>query len=358
MISIRYKPVKSGRFSIYLDIYNPENKVREYRFLKIYVTQDYSKSNRIKEIDREHVDSARAIKGKMDLMSISDDHQLGRKLKNVPELIEFAEAYYKKTNDYNDKAVIIHLKEFIGKNKVLVSNVSPELLESFKKTLMGKMKKNSAATYLARLRAMLTKAVDQKYLLENPFKKIKLPFARREDIQRTTLTIEDIRALQNTATTFNPQIRQAFFLACFTGLRLSDVQRLEWTCIGTDSIKFVPYKTRNTTSKTLEIPLTEQARDILSEIKKRKGSNLVFWNLPVNTSILNHIKLWGLQSGIKQNLHFHAARHSFATIGLTYGIDIYTMKELLGHSKLATTEIYAKIVDQKKQTEIAKFPKI
>lgn len=73
MITIRYKPLKSGKFSVYLDIYSTENQVREYKFLNIYVTQDYSKIKRIKEIDQEHIDSANAIKGKMELFAISDE---------------------------------------------------------------------------------------------------------------------------------------------------------------------------------------------------------------------------------------------------------------------------------------------
>ena len=61
-----------------------------------------------------------------------------------------------------------------------------------------------------------------------------------------------------------------------------------------------------------------------------------------------HIKVWASNAGIKKDITFHTARHTFGTMMLTLGADIYTTSKLMGHTRIATTEIYAKIIDKKK----------
>ena len=56
------------------------------------------------------------------------------------------------------------------------------------------------------------------------------------------------------------------------------------------------------------------------------------------------------QAGIKKDITFHCFRHSFATLQLTLGVDIYTVSKLLGHKSLKMTQIYARIIDKKKQS--------
>jgi site-specific recombinase XerD len=70
------------------------------------------------------------------------------------------------------------------------------------------------------------------------------------------------------------------------------------------------------------------------------------------------IKAWVKKAGIDKAISFHTARHTFATLSLSSGADLYTVSKLLGHRNLATTQIYAKIIDTKKSEAVAMLPKI
>jgi site-specific recombinase XerD len=68
-------------------------------------------------------------------------------------------------------------------------------------------------------------------------------------------------------------------------------------------------------------------------------------------SAWHNIKLqqWVMRAGISKTITFHCARHTYATLQLTLGTDIYTVSKLLGHKDLKTTQVYAKIIDDKKK---------
>ncbi|HQM85477.1 MAG TPA: tyrosine-type recombinase/integrase [bacterium] len=71
-----------------------------------------------------------------------------------------------------------------------------------------------------------------------------------------------------------------------------------------------------------------------------------------------HLKEWVRISGITKNVSFHTARHTFATLCISSGIDIYTTSKLLGHTDVKTTQQYAKLVDKKKDEAIDKLPEL
>jgi len=70
------------------------------------------------------------------------------------------------------------------------------------------------------------------------------------------------------------------------------------------------------------------------------------------------LKRWSEASGLRKHVTFHVARHTFATLGLTYGGDLYTISKLLGHSNIRVTQIYADIISEKKREAVDAIPPI
>ncbi len=108
-------------------------------------------------------------------------------------------------------------------------------------------------------------------------------------------------------------------------------------------IRFRQKKTKG--SETL--PISKQAFDILGE--RGKPEEAIFEDLKY--SAWNNLKLreWVMKAGITKHITFHCARHTYATLQLNLGTDIYTVSKMLGHRHLKTTEVYAKVIDKKKQ---------
>lgn len=357
MVTVRYKELKSGKFSVYLDIYMKSNGKgkRNYEFLGIYMNKDYSNpKTRVMEIDKENYKLVQTIRSKREIELNFSAHGYEAPSRINYRLLDYFDECLNKKFNYKLECMNIHLHKFVEDKLMTFNEVNVNFLEQFQDYLLAKVSRNTTNAYMGVFRQYFNKLITKGIIKVSPFADFK-PI-EEEYQERTTLTIDEVRKLSKTIPKRgNSQIRQAFLFSCFTGLRFSDVRKISSDDIVDGFLVFRPEKTKK---KIVRIPLSEQIGNIIKEVKQHPINKKIFWDLPSSQVTNLYLKFWGLEAGITKNLHFHAARHTFATVGLTYGMDLYTMKELLGHSKIEMTQIYAKIVDKKKQEELTKFPKL
>ena len=199
----------------------------------------------------------------------------------------------------------------------------------------------------AQFGALIGKAVRIGRLRENPIDRMdRADKPKAVPSARTYLTLKEIRLLHGCSS--GPErVRNAFLFSCFCGLRWSDVKSLTWDDIRSEQDRLVIAKRMEKTQEWVVTPLSQEAASFLPP---RKG-NLVF-DLPTSTAANADLKRWAKAAGIRKKVTFHTARHTFATLLLTLGADLYTTSKLLGHTNITTTQIYAEVVDEKKNRAV------
>lgn len=203
--------------------------------------------------------------------------------------------------------------------------------------------------YIATISAALNKAVRDGIIDRNPFTMLsaKEKVAKR-DRERDYLTIKEIKLLMRTPID-HESVKNAFIFACFTRLRISDILKLRWSDINikeaNDHVRYIRIQMEKT-KEYVTVPLSQEA---LKWLPTKGEPELVFHELPSSRNTRNKsINTWVAASGIQKRITFHSSRHAFATLMLTLGGDLYTVSKLLGHKNVVTTEICAKVIDQKR----------
>ena len=165
--------------------------------------------------------------------------------------------------------------------------------------------------------------------------------------ERDYLTADELKILA-AAPAPNEQVKAAFLFSCFCGLRLSDIEGLTWGAIRQNGNAWQVETRMQKTRQILYLPLSDAARSFLPDRGNKGPEDLVF-TLPKRVTTQWGVTQWVKRAGIAKNISFHCARHTFATMALTQGADLYSISKLLGHTNVATTQIYATIIDQRKQ---------
>lgn len=253
------------------------------------------------------------------------------------------------------KALLFNLEVYAGR-EVSVEDMTEEFVRGFTSHLLTRVKPSSARTYLQKLHSMMERSIEQKYASNNPVSRVMNMIPRNGGYRRSFLTVDEIRTMSATHCD-DENIKRAFLFACFTGLRLSDIETLTWSNIqpieGTPTIVKFQIKTGH----EIRIPLNQQALAVLEFQRQNMSADIVF-TLPSRTIISKVLNKWATNSGIEKHVTFHTSRHTFATLAITAGVEIYTVSKLCGHRSVRTTEIYAHIIDSTLREGVNRIDKL
>ena len=203
--------------------------------------------------------------------------------------------------------------------------------------------RNTASSYYKNFIYVLKQAYKRNFIATNLADEA--TYIKEEETHREYLTEEELTHLWQTPIKYEKVKYMALFSA-LSGLRFVDINHLEWKDVYKDKhqgyyIQFREQKTKNIKNH----PISETAYNILKSQDTSKG--LIFGGIKYS-QITRPLKAWLMDGNITKKISFHNFRHSYATLQLANGTDIYTVSKLLGHKNVATTQIYTKILDKNK----------
>src|SRR5690606_3174279 len=212
------------------------------------------------------------------------------------------------------------------------------------------MENNTVMKHIQRLRKMVTLAYKMEWIDKDPFIKFKPSYIKNEREFLREDELQDIMEKEFEIERLN-LVKDLFVFSCYTGLSYIDVMNLneDNIALGIDGGRWL-ITNRQKTHNKVKIPILPIAEELIEKYKghiKTKKTKTLFPNIS-NQKLNSYLKEIADLCGIKKNLTFHIARHTFATtITLSNGVPIETVSKLLGHTKIATTQIYAKVIERK-----------
>jgi integrase len=350
-VPLRQRKLPSGKTQLYLAV-NIHGH-RTYQALNFYLSEDKARN-------KETLRLAEAIRAKRELEVHADAEGLPDSNRRKQDFFAFAEQIYDDKLPLTKRTytnAMEHLSEFAGKD-LTVGRITAKFCEQFLAYLNKNLHPNSAAAYYARFKTVIRALVKANILPQDPAAGIHV---RRVESLPKYLTLKEVHDLLKQPCG-NNEVRDAFLFSCNTGLRYQDIKSLTWGQFRRQSIEFIQSKTgiaQQVLMSTSAINLLERRRGFRGEKKGQTDNReeLIF-SLPRRSTIDKVLKTWGERAKLQVPLSFHKARHTFATLALESGVDIYTTSKLLGHKNLSTTQIYARVTDTKKKAAVAKLPEI
>ena len=354
-VTLRTRPIKNGMLSYYLDFYpgyrdKETMKTTRHESLGIYIYAE-PKNQREKDFNERMTEKAEAIRCRRFESVVNERYDFFDHAKMSSDFL----AYFKrvlKRKDPKWKFVYEHFEYFVG-GKCRCDEVDFDLCNNFREYLLtaknlrtGKpMFINSVAGYWSTFRGFINIAYRDKMIRTNP--NDYLEKISTVPVDKESLTLEELRNLYKTPCEIDV-LKRASIFACLTGMRRSDIINLKWDDIRTyvDGNKYVEFYAQKTKARNL-IPISEEAYKFISK-ERTSIHGKVFEGFEIIMA-QHPLKKWLKAAGITKHITFHSFRHTFASLQVELGTDLYTVMQLLAHKSVTTTQIYACHADPKRR---------
>ncbi len=359
-VRIRFKKLANGSVSVYLAI--NVNGRRTYDYLKLYLVPETDQAAKLQ--NKQTMEAVYAIKAQRILQITNGAAGIKKDLRNKMRLVDWLKIYQDRQVNKGKRGakrwvrtMIFVIEGYDGGKDATLADIDHQWLTDFMIYLMNdyvtykktKLTNGTVDNYLRCLKAAFNVAVEEGIMPTNPMLALDRSHLKGTTYEREFLSVEEVKKLIDTPCR-RPDIKGAFLFSCFCGLRISDVRSLQWkhvvTAGGKMYLKITQFKTR----RPLSIPLSRQALRWMPERGGAGEDEYIFPPLSKNMTVLDD---WAKEAGINKHITFHVSRHTFATMELTMGADIYTTSKLLGHTSVATTQIYAKVINSKKEEAVS-----
>ena len=359
-IKVRYKELADGSKSIYLD-YMVDGK-RKSEFMKMYLLP-----GRTEDVKRLNDHTRRAVANIMAqrMANLAWDKDADAGVEDSKRLLTEVCTEYgalrvrrgTKSAKNRFRLLNYHINKVNARIRMWEVNLDfvkalAENMMKNERTATGEpLAKATIANNISALSSVMQYAQRKGMVKENPVELFDTSTIKGPVHKRNYLIADEIKKLIDTPCS-NDYYKNLFIFGCFVGLRYSDLRSLRWKDIIVENGETRIEKMMSKTKHMVFVPLNKIALQYLPE---RKGfDDLVFPDLPYGiTAIDLVVKEWAKAAGIKKTVSFYTARHTFATLTLTQGADLFAVSQLMGHRDISTTEGYAEIIDAKKEADVS-----
>lgn len=258
------------------------------------------------------------------------------------------------------KTTHANLRDFVlsrGMEDIAFTDITEEFGESFKMFLKKDLGYATSHVNhcLCWLNRLIYIAVDQEVLRSNPLEDVE--YEKKNPPKLRHISRNELKQIMETPMPYERQelARRAFIFSAFTGLAFVDVHNLYPHHIGrtADGRQYIRTKRAKTEVEAF-IPLHTVAEKILSLYNTTDDTAPIF-PLPSRDQVWFEIHEIGFALGMKENLSYHMARHSFGTLLLSAGIPIESISKMMGHTNISSTQIYSKVTDDKISEDMDKL---